>query len=870
MARKSRFRKGSAPGGPSAPVRRDLDTLIQGVSQQPPHLRTAGQGQEQLNGWSSPVEGLSKRNCVRLQAKVSDDELTNFYMEMMDITNAERYSCLIRPGTNQTIMELHKNGVVPTIDIHGTGLSLNAERHVIADTTSYIYNAVEAGTSDYYKQYVLISSGSIGLLLNREKETAYSSDKTPKQTGQGIVFIRAVAYNVTYTVKIDGTQVASFTTPTADSDANELSSTDVANALKAGIDAKSGYTAVTEQYVIHVKKDDGKTFKLSVDDGRSGELANAFTDTVNDLSQLPILCVNDYVVEVEGDPSTATDNRWLKFKTNTDGDEFGEGGWSETVKPGIQYKFDPNTMPLVIYREADNVFFIGPADGAERKIVGNGTDAEPQYSFTFPKWGERTAGDEETSPDPEFIGKIIKDHAIFRSRYVIAAGETVQLSETNDIFNFFNDTSLLTQSTDPFGLRGTSERSSPLEWMIIIEDSILAFSATTQFQIRAADADVLTPLTGEIFRLSNLDMNPNVRPKLSGSQVLFATQYFGYTHFREFNFYNNTRNTKVGLNLGSSLDVTNYVPKYIEGYITHWDVGQAVDACVAISPTDNTELYVYKYLWQVTEQGQKKLQRSWSKWKLNQSIRWVQFIDNALYMLVTDATGTYFVLQLNDEIELRTEPQIHLDRLVQFPAPAFTAPSARVTGTYDSSTDRTTFTLPYTPREKTLGVVRFTNETRQGLKIGETTTTSMVCSEAGDWTGFELAFGEPYDFEYVFNTAYVPDKNEAETRRMGQLAGRTQILRWTVNHVDTGMYKVRVRRFNRTDDTVKTFRSRRTAVNNSYIGYSNDWLENGSIDVPVCSQNTLCQVSVESDSWLPLTITSASWKGVYSDREKAI
>ena len=97
---KSQFRKGKTPGKASAPIRRDLDTLIQGVSQQPPHLRTAGQGTEQLNGWSSPVEGLTKRNAMRLTSKITDDVLTDFYLEMMSLTQAEQYAILCRPGSN--------------------------------------------------------------------------------------------------------------------------------------------------------------------------------------------------------------------------------------------------------------------------------------------------------------------------------------------------------------------------------------------------------------------------------------------------------------------------------------------------------------------------------------------------------------------------------------------------------------------------------------------------------------------------------------------------------------------------------------------------------------------------------------------------
>ena len=409
----------------------------------------------------------------------------------------------------------------------------------------------------------------------------------------------------------------------------------------------------------------GTDFELEVDDGQSGNLANAFTNKVSGIDELPTIAPDGYTVEVESNPATTVDNRWLKFSTFGAG-SFGTGGWQETVKPGITYRLDGDTMPLVIYRADKNVFFVGPADGATETQTVQGTP----YTYTFPKWGERTAGDEVTSPDPEFIGRKIRDHVLFRSRYVMGSGETVQLSETDDIFNFFNDTSVAVQATDAFGLRGTSERSSPIEWMIPVEDSILAFSSTSQFQVRAADADVLTPETGEMFRLSNLEMNPNVRPKLAGAQVLFATEYFGYTHFREFNFYNQ-RNARLGLNLGSSLDVTNYVPKYIKGSITHWDVGQNIDAAVAVSPENRKEMFIYKYLWQTGEVGQqKKIQRSWSHWEFHQDVQWVKFMDNALYMLVTDSSGTYFCLQLNDEIEVKTEPQIHPRSTDATPGPA--------------------------------------------------------------------------------------------------------------------------------------------------------------------------------------------------------
>ena len=865
MARaKSTFRKGKTPKATSSPIRRDLDTLIQGVSQQPPHLRPPGTGAEQVNGWSSPIEGLTKRNAARFQAKVLETPATDFYLELLDIQQGEQYSVLTRPGsTDQTILEIRRLNETPTVQVHGLGMSGNGNQ-INCTKESYLYNDPGA----LYKDYVLINSGPIGLLLNRNKETAFkdvTGTGTEATQGKGVIFIRAVAYQITYKAFIDDAEVATFTTPSAADDENTISTSIVADSLASQINGKSGYTAVSEQYVVSVVKSDKSKFKLTLDDGRSGELASAFTDTVQTLASLPVIAPKDYVVEVESDPSTTIDNRWLKFGTFSD-EEIGEGAWQETVKPGIPFELNPDTMPLVIYRETENVFFVGPADGTKQTQTVNGKT----YEFTFPSWGARTAGDDNTSPNPEFIGKKIRDHVLFRSRYVVIADETVQLSETDDIFNFFNDTSLSVLDTDPFGLRGTSERSSPLEWMIAVEDSILAFSQTTQFQVRAADADVLTPQTGSIFRLSNLEMNSNVRPKLSGSQVLFATDYFGYTHFREFKFTNSRANNQMGLNLGSSSDITNYLPKYIEGLITHWDIGEAIDVAVAVSPTNRKDLYVYKYLWTTSEAGGQKVQQSWSKWSFAQDIQWVRFQDNQLFMLMTDENGTYFNIQFNDELELATTPQIHLDRLLQYPPIPGGVSSAVVTASYDATSNLTTFTLPYVPAEKALAIVRFVSNDYQGLKLGETSTKTLVCTEKGNWTDYPVAFGEPYEFKYEFNKAFTPDANQAGTKTVGQLAGRTQVLRWIINHVDTGEYNVRIKRLNRIPDSVHHYRARTLDVFNNTLDKSNVALASGAFEVPVCSKNDQCSVVVESNSWLPLTVTSASWRGVYSDPDKAI
>ena len=352
----------TAPGQASYPVHRSYDSLIQGVSEQPPHLVRNGQGREQINGWSSPVDGLAKRQPLELSAVLTPEVLDDFYLDMLSVTEAERYSVLVFPRDGKTVLQIWKNGVQPQLNLHGQGMTQttnsNGYTEIVCDDTSYLYNAV----GGYAQDYVLINSGSLGLLLNREKVTALSSDLSPAQAGKGLIFVQAVAYDVTYSVKIDGTEVASFTTPGAADDDNTISTTLVAEDLAADINGVAGYTAVTEKYMVQVTKDDGTDFRMEIDDGRSNTLAKAFTDTVPDLSWLPTVAPDGYIVKVESDPSSTLDDRYLKFST-FEGATFGSGSWSETVKPGIQYRFDENTMPLVIYRQSDGFLFVGPADG---------------------------------------------------------------------------------------------------------------------------------------------------------------------------------------------------------------------------------------------------------------------------------------------------------------------------------------------------------------------------------------------------------------------------------------------------------------------------------------------------------------------------
>jgi hypothetical protein len=860
----------SSGKAPASLIRYDVDSLTQGVSQQPGHLRQVGQGTEQINGWSSPVNGLTKRRPTKYVGRILDFAATDFYLETMPVTAGERYSVLLYPPPNTTGLlniQIIRNGIGTNLDVHGTGMSLVTGQggvdEIQLDTTAYGFNA-----DTLRNKYVLINNGPVGLLLNREKTTALSPDLTPNPGFEALVFVQAVDYDIEYTVTLNGTALPSFTTPKASDNDNQLSTDTVAAALQAQIDLVSGFTTERQGSVVYVAKSDQTDFTIQVDDSRSNALARGIKGSVNAFSELPTTARRGFTVKVEQDASSTEDDQWVSFVPRDANASFGDGTWQERAAPGIQFRLDEDTMPLVIYRAAQDVIFVGPADGATRSQTVNSVT----YDYTFPTWGARAAGDEDTVPTPSFIGNPIKDHVLFRSRYFVVGGESVVSSEVDDIFNFFNSTATAVLETDPIDVRASSESSIDLNWILPVDESLLAFSNKSQFRLQAADADVLTPRTAIILRLSNIEMNAHLRPKIAGPNAVFATSEYGFTGFREYQFFD-TQARRIGLNLGGSQNITLNVPKYISGDADLWDVGESLDYFVARSGSDPRHLFVYKYLWQVTQGSVFKQQSSWSTWAFDGDIQWARFFDNRLWMVMTYPDGTFTVTLEAEELTDVAVPDMYLDRQLLYPECNSTPQqNDNITATYDSFIDITTFTLPFIARTETVAVIRMDSPTLPGLAIGtvQAGSNTIVCDQRGDFRNSLICFGSRYNFEYTFTQAFVPTKDQARQRVIGELDGRLQVATWSVNHFNTGYYEVIVSRKNRRLDSVHTFRARTLNVDNNMLSQEYSVLSTGHTRVPIYSRNTDCTIKVRSDSWLPVTLMSACWEGNYNNRARSV
>ena len=115
-----------------ANITTSVPSLIQGVSQQSPRVRIAGQCEEQLNALPTVTKGLTKRPPARLIKKLTDANVFNKgdMIHFIERSATERYVVVIEhrsQGDNQGVLRAFNvdTGVEATIEGVTGGYNIN-------------------------------------------------------------------------------------------------------------------------------------------------------------------------------------------------------------------------------------------------------------------------------------------------------------------------------------------------------------------------------------------------------------------------------------------------------------------------------------------------------------------------------------------------------------------------------------------------------------------------------------------------------------------------------------------------------------------------------------------------------------------------
>ena len=815
-----------------AVVSRAIPTLLRGVSQAADSTKQADHADIQDNANSNPVQGLTKRSGTQFITTLSNSAIGNVHIQTINRDINERY------------VAIFSNGNVKVYELDGTELTVHKP-----DGTAYL------NTSNPRSVIKTITIADFTFVVNTSITTAMDSAVSAGNITQAVVFINQVSDKTTYSITVDGVTVTDDTTNDA-----TLSTTQVASDLVAGLNSGlTGFTIARNGPVIHIKKNDGSNFSIDGTDSQGNTQLTVVKDSVQRFTDFPTVSPNGYVVEIKGDEATNFDNYYVKFVTNNGG-AFEEGQWEETVEAGIPFKFNYATMPHVLIRQADGNFRFARVDGDSYTASGQ--------TFTLPKWGERTVGDQDSAPNPSFIGATINNVFFFRNRLGFLADDNVVLSRVAEFFNFFPETVISVIDSDPIDVGASHTKVAILKHAVTMGEQLILFSDQTQF-VLTSSSDTLTPKTANVVVATEFESSDSAQPVGSGSSIYYLTQKGSFAGVREYI-------TQENVAIKEASNITIHVPRLIPSNVFKLAVSTNEDVLVLLGTDNPNKLYINRWLYGENFQ---KILNSWSTYTFNsaRSIRNIDFIGTDLFCVVEEANGTTLE-KIPFEAEFReanSEFEFHLDHKV-------TEATTGVSVAYNASTDVSTFTVPYRLRANMNIVGRYlaSGETStfvnpQGntvaLKAGQqiqttnaTNGSTSTITANGDFRNSKFIIGEPFLMHYRFSQQRL---TEGAGQRSEFISGRLQLHHFYIKFEDTGFFRVEVTPENRDTSTHK-FTGRLLGAASAAIGQIN--LETGTFRVPIMSRADRVDIDVKNDTFLPTQLSSAEYEAMFYMRSRRV
>lgn len=780
-----------------------IKNIVSGISQQPAILRLPEQLEEQVNGYSTEVGGLQKRPPT-VHIKTLFTSPSNTYRPLVHVVK--------RDEEEKYIMLFDGKG---TCKVYGEE---GEEYNVTIPTESAAYITVNSPR----KQLKLITIADYTFIVNTTKTVEMSDDVWDKGRWetQGALFnVKSGQYGRTYACIINDETIASYTTPDGSnsSDSTKVDVNWIVDQLATAARA-NGWTVTTGDSWLYVTKA-GTTIKtVKIRDGYNGQAMYGIFHAVQNFNNLPRTAPDGFTVQVKGATNVA-DDYYVHYDEE---DQL----WEECARPGTLTTIDPTTMPHAVIRNADMSFTIKALD-----------------------WGIRDTGDADSNPDPSFIGQSLNDIFFYRNRLGLIAGENVILSKSASFFDFWFDSVVETQDTDPIDLAVSHNAVSILYHAVPFDEELLLFSNDTQFLLHTDG--VLSPKNCSLSEVTEFTCQPDVRPVGAGRRVYFPTERAEYTTIKEYFTIEDTTNLK------DAQDVTSHVPSYIPNGVYKLIASNTENVLAFFTTGAEDRLYIYKYLF-VDNQ---RLQSSWSYWDFNDArVLGGGFINSIIY-LVLDRHGVItlesisFTYNTKDYEEY--EPyRVYVDRKVILPA--------ITSDCYDAINDRT----------------RIDMKTIYGDTLYSDTTYCLIDSTGffrqwnlsdlidgkyvylnGNWTGTHFIEGESYKFKAVFSEIMIRKKDDNGVTAYTE--GRLQVKNFWVNYENSGFIKATVEHFNKGEyEYVMTARLLGSGKNK--IGLMS--LETGQFKFPVQSLSSNCSITIETALPMPIALIGAGWEGVYYKR----
>ena len=782
-------------------VAKHLPNLSGGISKQEASLRLYNQCEEQINLRPSLVNGLENRAPLIYKASHTQKDGA-FYP--IDRDSDGRYNLLI----NQT------------------GLYITTENGTQQTVSNLDPAYLTAETGNPYDIYKVLTLADSTYILNTRKTVTMLGDRYTAWQNQALVFIKQVSAATTWTLNINGGSYSvgyggsNTDTGLPDLYVNgakavddvSMSATDIASRLASGF----AHMSIQQKgAVLYIRAVDGSAFTIGLEDTRSGTCSNLITTQVQQFDQLPTTAPDGYIARVIGSVSSNADDYYVMFQTNN-GDSFSKGVWKECAEPGSLYGLSPATMPHILIHNANGSWTFKPAE-----------------------WAEKETGDLDSSPNPSFVDKNLRNIFLYSNRLCFLTADLLCMSAAADHTNWWNETATSITDADPVFISASTEKIADLYDFGVLDDDLILFGKEAQYRLNTSD--VLSPKTAAITAIGK-----NIYTKATGITASGAKLYFGHKNGNAFTV--NEFGTSSVTGNKEAVSITMHVPGLIP-YNERIRVAgtENTDTIAVISAAQQDTIYMYQYY----ISGTNKLQSAWHKYTINGKIKGHFFRENQLWLYIekTETTAITATLDTAETTE-QTENQTILD--------------LAVTLTAETATAQWTIPTGLNPEKVTV-----LTKTADGLKTpvviqqiqGQTITLMKKVTE--------ITVGEKIYRKYIFSPPYVTSKQKDGGEKT-QIAGRFQLQKLLLNVGTSGTFTVNVRP--KYDDTQSGY----SYIYSGIITGSKSAIAGqlpvsaGEFTIPLRGRNTDIEVTITSDTHLPQSIISAIWQGNYITKVTSI
>ena len=662
-------------------------------------------------------------------------------------------------------------------------------------------------------------------VLNKAKTVALEADTTAAKPNEAFVVIKVVGTGH-YKVFLDGTERATYNAGSG-GDVDAIIN-DLRNDINGNTFGGTTYSATVVGAGMYISADN--PFTISVVGGPSEDALFVFQESTPTVADLPVQCRDGYVVKIVNSTDIDVDDMYVKFVADGTA-TYGTGVWEETTAPGIQYKFDPLTMPHQLVRQADGSFTFGPVT-----------------------WEDRLVGDETTNPTPSFVGSKINNLFFYRNRLGFLSNEAVILSRAGDYFNFWVTTALTVTDDDPIDITASSIRPVNHRYVLPTSVGLVLFSDTEQF-ILTTDADILSPKTAKINELSTYECDPSVEAVNLGTSLSFVSKTPLFTRLYEIGNISTDRPPDM---IEPSVIVPELIPETIDSFIA-----SPALSMVSLGTAGSSTVFQYRFI----TQGQSRAS-SWYKWNLTGTLL-DQFFDASTYY-ATVANGTDVYVQSYDLTQASEEGFLTLPTGEKTDV-CLDLWNVNPYRTYDSSADTTRIFLPYdSVSAKTLSVVILggyigADEGLTAASVGAVLYPTVAGSAGayyvdvnGDYRGRDLIIGYIYNMEVELPKFFVTETD-------GQTA-KSDFTSDLIIHrikVSTGLsgpvkYQIDITGRPEWSNTIEAVQPYAYDLNN--VNLSADAIHT----VPLYQRNENLSIKIIGDTPLPVSLLSLNWEGKYN------